>query len=132
MTSLVNIYHKIPYDVYIGRAGKGLDGYCGNPCPLKKSGLNKQGYPVATEDDRIECITDYRKYFYKRIAEDPEFKARIDALKGKVLACFCFPKMCHGMVIIEYLEGIPVEQQIIDANPTDNGNLATFSRSMFD
>ena len=99
ITKLVNIYHKIPYDVYIGRAGKGQDGYYGNPISLQGG-------------DREACLSAYREYFNKRIAEDATFKERIQALKGKVLGCFCFPKMCHGMVIIEYLHGITVQQQM--------------------
>lgn len=89
-TTVVNIHHKTPYDVYIGRAGKGQDGYFGNPIPL--IGLTRQ-----------ECLTEYRKYFYKRINSDSEFKQRILTLKGKVLGCFCYPKECHGDVIAEYL-----------------------------
>jgi hypothetical protein len=103
VTKLVNIYYKKPYDVYIGRAGKGQDGYFGNPIELK--------------GDRVKCINDYKVYFNKRIVEDPEFKQRIEGLKGKTLGCFCYPKLCHGMVIIEYLEGVSIEQQMKDANP---------------
>ena len=33
-TTVVNLF-KNKYDVYIGRAGKGQDGYFGNPFPLK-------------------------------------------------------------------------------------------------
>jgi len=102
MTNLINIYHKLPYDVYIGRAGKGQDGYFGNP---------------ADEGTREEKVTKYKAYFNKRIAEDPEFKHRIESIKGKTLGCFCFPKMCHGMVIIEYLEGISVEDQMKALEP---------------
>jgi hypothetical protein len=101
MTTLVNIHHKVEYDEYIGRPGKGLDGYFGNPPEHSFGGVGK---------DTI--IERYRVYFYKRIAEDAEFRSRVAALKGKRLGCFCVPTKCHGMIIIEYLEGISVDEQM--------------------
>jgi hypothetical protein len=97
MTEVVNIYHKRPYDVYIGREGKGQDGYFGNP---------------ADTGSRESKIKNYREYFYSRIQSDPEFKKRIDDLKGKKLGCFCAPEKCHGMIIVEYLESKSVEDQM--------------------
>jgi hypothetical protein len=102
MTRVVNLY-KENYDVYVGRRNpslgigttNGKDGYFGNPFPLK---------PKATEQERKECLEQYRDYFDKRIVEDPEFKQRIEELRGKTLGCFCHPKLCHGDVIVEYLE----------------------------
>jgi hypothetical protein len=61
MTKVVNIY-KDKYDVYIGRAGKGQDGFFGNPFILEK------------EEDRNIVIESYRDYFYRRIADDKEFR----------------------------------------------------------
>ena len=86
-TTVVNI-RKEPYDVYIGRAGKGQDGYFGNPF---------------TGHDRIRVIKEYETYFYNRIKNDEEFKQRILELKGKRLGCFCKPLPCHGDIIAEYL-----------------------------
>jgi hypothetical protein len=85
-TYIVNKYHKVQYDVYIGR---GSD--FGNP------------YVIGVDGDRDEVIKKYREYFYKRIDEDPSFKLRVEELRGKTLACFCKPKSCHGDVIIDYL-----------------------------
>ena len=90
MTRVVNIRYNL-YDVYIGRAGHGQDGYFGNPFPLED------------ETQRFEVLAQYREYFYKRLAEDPEFKRRIHELRGKVLGCFCKPKTCHGDIIAHYL-----------------------------
>lgn len=94
MTTVVNIY-KEPHDVYIGRAGKGKDGYFGNPFPL----IEKN-----SEEKREVCLQLYREYFNKRIVDDPEFRRRIEELDGKVLGCFCKPKLCHGDIIVEYLQ----------------------------
>lgn len=87
MTSVVNIY-KDAYDVYIGRAGKGKDGYFGNPF---------------SKGSRSQNIADFERYFSTRLASDLEFKTRVLALKGLKLGCFCKPKPCHGDVIVDYL-----------------------------
>ncbi len=89
-TTVVNIY-KEPYDVYCGRAGKGKDGYFGNPFRLKGS------------ESRGETIEKYKEYFYTRIGHDVEFKKRVLELKGKKLGCFCKPASCHADVIADYL-----------------------------
>ena len=90
ITSAVNIRFS-DYDVYIGRAGQGKDGYFGNPFRLK------------TSEQRGATIERYKKYFYDRMETDPEFKRRVHELKGKTLGCFCKPGACHGDVIAEYL-----------------------------
>jgi hypothetical protein len=108
MTSLVNIYHKSEYDVYIGRPGRGEDGYYGNPEDLKKH-----------NGDRDACLRAYRKYFYDRLDSDSEFKIKIQSLRGKRLGCFCLPQKCHGMIIIEYLDGISVEDQMAALSSND-------------
>jgi hypothetical protein len=94
MTRTVNIYIS-GYDVYIGRAGKGQDGYFGNPFRLRAA------------EQRGATIERYRKYFHNRMETDPEFKCRVHELKGKTLGCFCKPYPCHGDVIAEYLNNLP-------------------------
>lgn len=91
MTTVVNI-RKDAYDVYCGRAGKGQDGYFGNPFHLKNSGT------------RDAAIAKFKEYFYERVERDPEFKRRVLELKGKRLGCFCAPQTCHCDVYVEYLE----------------------------
>lgn len=92
-SKIVNLY-KEPYDVYIGRQGKGKDGYFGNPIRLVKG------------EDPGSTIEKFKEYFYNRIETDPEFKSRVHELKGKTLGCFCKPKPCHGDIIVEYLDKI--------------------------
>ena len=93
MTNVVNIRIS-EYDVYIGRAGKGQDGYFGNPFRLREN------------ESRGATIDRYREYFYDRLETDPDFKDRIHELKGKTLGCFCKPYACHGDVIAEYLNNL--------------------------
>jgi len=92
-TQVVNIKYE-NYDVYIGRAGRGQDGYFGNP------------FILSLGEKRGASIEKYRVYFYERLNTDAEFKRRIHELKGKILGCFCKPYPCHGDVIAEYLETI--------------------------
>ncbi|GHT54460.1 hypothetical protein FACS189451_09680 [Bacteroidia bacterium] len=91
MTKVVNI-RTSGYDVYVGRAGKGQDGYFGNPFRLR------------ADEERGATIERYKKYFYERLETDPEFRRQIHELKGKTLGCFCKPYPCHGDVIAEYLD----------------------------
>ena len=92
MTTVVNIHHGEAYDVYIGRKGKGHDGYFGNPDRL---------FPGYSRD---EAIRRYHSYFLQRIATDPEFRRRVLELRGKRLGCFCSPKACHGDVIAAWVD----------------------------
>lgn len=96
VTRVVNIKSS-QYDVYIGRIGRGEDGYFGNPFPLSHD----------SPQNRESVLILYEKYFHTRLDKDPEFKRRIHELKGKVLGCFCKPLQCHGDIIIEYLNTLP-------------------------
>ena len=99
MTSAVNLY-RARYDVYIGRAGKGQDGYFGNPVRIGAT-CTFCGKFHADGGSTLPCFTNY---FLTRLEKDPEFKRRIVALKGKTLGCFCKPKPCHGDVIAAWVE----------------------------
>lgn len=80
---------KAPYEVYIGRAGKGQDGYFGNPFEIGRNG------------DREEVITRFREYAQDRMYHDPDYRTRVKALHGKTLGCFCAPEPCHGDVLLD-------------------------------
>lgn len=112
-TRVVNIYHKVPYDVYVGRAGKGQDGYFGNPsrvdttCPECKERHTKPG----------ETLSCFKRYFERRLQDDPVFAYKVSQLRGKTLACFCRPKdgfkgqlRCHAQIIAAYLDGTKPEE----------------------
>ena len=89
-TVVVNIY-KERFDAYIGRAGRGEDGYFGNP------------FRTGNGTTREDAVLKFQKYFTVRIEKNSEFKRRILALKGKRLGCFCKPEACHGDVIADWL-----------------------------
>ena len=91
MTKVVNMY-KEEYDVYIGRSGRGHDGFFGNP------------FAMDTHMKRDECLEYYEAYFIDRIATDAEFKRRVLELKDKTLGCFCKPQACHGDIIAKWVD----------------------------
>lgn len=87
-TTVVNLRRGL-FDVYIGRAGRGFDGYFGNPYTVREHGR-----------DAIEL---FRDYFNARVETDEEFRRRVLGLHGKILGCFCKPGPCHGDVIAEWV-----------------------------
>ncbi|MGG0667907.1 DUF4326 domain-containing protein [Lederbergia citrisecunda] len=91
-TKVVNKYHKLPYDIYIGRGSK-----WGNPFSHMDNTLAQ--FKV---DSREEAIEAYRKW----IMQQPELLADLNELKGKTLCCFCKPKSCHGDVLAELADSL--------------------------
>jgi hypothetical protein len=101
-TRVVNL-RKEPFDVYIGRAGHGQDGYFGNPYAVNHT----CGRCGEFHDKPLTTLFCFKAYFEERVATDPEFRARVLSLKGKTLGCFCKPKACHGDLIVEWLNKQP-------------------------
>jgi hypothetical protein len=62
----------------------------GNPFPVKRYG-------------RAGAIQRYRD----RLPTQPELLVRLPELCGRVMACHCAPKPCHGDVLLEHLERQP-------------------------
>lgn len=88
-TRVVNIREE-RWDVYIGRPGP-----FGNP------------FVITAKTTREEVLRKFEIWFRGKLAQDPEWKAKVHQLKGKVLGCFCAPLRCHGHIIAEYLETVP-------------------------
>lgn len=91
-TRVVNIKSNLPYDTYIGRAGRGLSGYFGNPFRLEPRQL------------RGATLAQYESYFLHRVNNDLTFRNEVLKLKDKTLACFCKPHPCHGDIIAKWLD----------------------------
>ena len=82
---VVNKNNK-PYDIYIGRPSK----WCNN-WSFKENTLAK--YIV---NSRAEAVSKYEEL----VRSQPEMMAMIKKeLKGKVLGCWCSPRLCHGHVL---------------------------------
>jgi hypothetical protein len=105
-TTVANLRRE-PYDVYIGRAGHGQDGYFGNPIRLGR------------KNTREDVLHQYAKWFAERVRTDADFRRRVLALRGKRLGCFCKPLACHGDVIAVWVDAQIVsestEHVLVDA-----------------
>jgi len=78
---VVNIHHKSPHDVYIGRSRQGEPpNVWANPYPLE-----------SCQDHRGFCILRYLGH-----VQHLKLWTRTHELAGKRLGCFCAPKPCHG------------------------------------
>lgn len=81
-------FKKQLYDVYIGRPGP-----FGNPFPLQSEG------------ERLVCIEQFEKWFLSDDSKAVEMRARaLRELPGKILGCWCRPRICHGDVIARYVD----------------------------
>ena len=108
-TTVVNLETNI-YDEYIGRRSEpyahmltagikpGAKGWLGNPHPIGWCKICREHHT------RTECISTFKRDFYKAISGNEDFKNTVLTLKGKQLGCYCKPKECHGDIIKEYIE----------------------------
>lgn len=79
---------KTPFDIYIGRAfAEFSESKWHNPIHLRKNTL----------EERIRVLEEFKQY----ILGKPDLLADLYELDGKVLGCWCRPKMCHGDVLLE-------------------------------
>jgi hypothetical protein len=82
--------------VYIGRrCGKFPGSTYGNP------------YKVGADGTRDEVVAMYKHDWHAQLTAEPgavPFREMIEALRGKVLGCWCAPKRCHGDALVELLE----------------------------
>lgn len=76
------------YDVYIGRPSK-----WGNIFTHIRSVADKHNLILV--DSREEAVEKYEDW----ILRQPTMCADLHELKGKVLGCWCAPKLCHGDVL---------------------------------
>ncbi len=74
---------KDRYDIYIGRPSK-----WGNPFSIGKDGT------------REEVMQKYENYLLNNL----NLMNSLYELKDKVLGCWCKPKICHGDILIKYIE----------------------------
>lgn len=90
MTRVVNC-NKEPYDVYIGRPS-----IWGNPYTHIADKNTLAEFIVGS---REEAVAKYKEY----ILNNEELLSHLDELDGKVLGCWCYPKTCHGDVLLELI-----------------------------
>ena len=99
VTRVVNL-NRESYDVYIGRAGCGHDGYFGNPIRV--------GFPcqicMKTHQRGGDTLSCYEWYLEERLSSDQEFQERVCLLSGRTIGCFCKPGPCHGDILAQHAD----------------------------
>lgn len=78
---------KDKYDVYIGRKNKDL---------LASKWQNP--FKMSNESERDYVCLMYELYLNTR----PDLLVEVKELKDKILGCYCYPKKCHGDILVEY------------------------------
>lgn len=86
-----------------------------------------------SEYGREDSVKHFKMYFYRRYLEDEEYRKIVHSLEGDTLGCWCYPRRCHGEVIVDLLntyveEGIEgtidyMEEKL--ESEIDNDDLAT-------
>jgi Domain of unknown function (DUF4326) len=61
------------------------------------------------QTDHDRAVEEYRGYILKK----PDLLKRLPELRGKVLGCWCYPKSCHGNILIELCYKHPDEPRQI-------------------
>jgi hypothetical protein len=83
------------FTVYIGRAGRGLGGYFGNP--IRVGAICTWCREVhETGGETLPCFESYAR---RRMLIDGKYEAAVRGLAGQTLGCFCKPRPCHGDVL---------------------------------
>ena len=95
---IINLRHTPTpaYDLYMGRANRwrNLEGSkWANPFFMKNEGM------------REEVYRKYKEYVRSR----PDLIAALPELKNKTLTCWCVPKKCHVMALIEIMEELGLD-----------------------
>ena len=55
---------------------------------------------LPADGDRLTVVENYQWYLDRK----PSLLAKLPALKGRVLGCWCYPEMCHAEVLEEYAD----------------------------
>lgn len=102
-----------PNIVYIGRAMPHLNvnlpaSPYGNPFRIDKD----------TDDARVDAIDMYLNWI--ELPAQAHLLRGLDALRGKMLVCFCHPRRCHGDVLIDLMRAKPSYADVAD-EPRPNG-----------
>lgn len=86
VTRIINIRSGQPYDIYIGRQSR-----WGNPFVIGRDGT------------RAEVIAKYERW----LQTQPALLVDLCTLRGKTLACWCKPAICHGDSLARLADSLP-------------------------
>lgn len=97
LINLSNTGFNAKTDVYIGRA---------SPRKSLEHSIWANPFRIGRDGDREEVIEKYRNW----IVDQPGLLAQLSDLKGKRLACWCYPDACHGQVLVELMKELSDEK----------------------
>lgn len=94
-TTLINVSNspENEMDVYIGEENQSL----GLEESLFKNPFNK------SQKGRDEAVKHFKLYFYRRYLTDEQYRKKLHQIEGKTLGCLCYPRRCHGEIIVDLL-----------------------------
>lgn len=100
-TIVVNVQTD-EFDVYIGRRStRARDVRCHTASEFANP--FKVGPWLGDAQTPADAIAMFEQDLRLRLALDPALKARLLALEGKRLGCWCKPKACHGDVLVKLI-----------------------------
>lgn len=105
-TELVNLreVESGVWDTYIGRA---------SPSRGLRESPHKNPFRESVFG-REDAVALFRVWFYHRVRTNEAYQYQVDGLDGRVLACWCVPKECHGEVICRYLsENVSADESVM-------------------
>lgn len=86
---VINIYHQkdkqVPPDAISIMRGT----IFGNP------------YVMGPDGTREEVVELFRHYLFRRLQSEPVFAEQVKSLHNKTVCCCCFPKPCHGDILLK-------------------------------
>ena len=96
---------KIPGKaVYVGRPTK-----WGNP--FRETKCRRVGDKYIHGISRRKAVRQFNLYACARLVDDPHW---LDALKGRPLTCWCYPKECHANVLYHLAnKRLPVKERLV-------------------
>lgn len=109
-------FKKSKHDVYVGRPS-----IWGNPWSHK--GGTKADFVVDTRD---EAVDNYERWLkgeaFQNVhkARRAAILRRLPELKGKTLGCWCWPRRCHGDVLLKMANEDQASDSALGENPEES------------
>ena len=118
-------FKKEPFDIYIGRPT-----IFGNPWSFK--GGTKADFIVAT---REESVANYEKWLkgsdFKDVLQEQrkQILERLPSLKGKTLGCWCYPRLCHGVILEKMANSLESDSARVERHEESQDSTAADGRA---
>ena len=93
---------RAKFDVYIGREMSEF-----------QASLFANPFKIGIDGTRTEVIAKYEIWLREQLRNSPFLTDELLKLDGKVLGCWCYPKPCHGEVIIKLIKEMRIEKQFL-------------------